>query len=247
MNIHPTAILEPGVEIGTNVEVGPYSIIRSGVSVGSGTKIGSFCEIGLQPGGAEDLALIIGDNSNIRSHCVLYSGSEFASGLETGHHVTIRENTKAGLNFRVGTLSDIQGDVVIRDYVRFHSNVFVAKGTQISDFVWVFPHVVFTNDPTPPSNMVSGCSVDEYAVIAARSVILPGVRIGRGSLVGAGSTVTRDVAPDTIVVGNPAIDRGPTSRISLRSDGGKAYPWRRHFHRGYPSELVARWIDETDE
>ena len=54
-------------------------------------------------------ATILGDNSLIRSHCILYAGSEFGSKFSTGHRVTIREFTKFGKSCRVGTVSDIQG------------------------------------------------------------------------------------------------------------------------------------------
>jgi UDP-3-O-[3-hydroxymyristoyl] glucosamine N-acyltransferase len=47
--------------------------------------------------------------------------------MVTGHHVIVRENTVAGLVFQIGTLSEIQGDCSIGDYVRFQSNIFVGK------------------------------------------------------------------------------------------------------------------------
>jgi maltose O-acetyltransferase len=46
--------------------------------------------------------------------------------------------------------------------------------------------------------------IEDYAWIATRAIILPGVRVGRGAVVGAGSVVTKDVAQQWIVAGNPA-------------------------------------------
>jgi serine acetyltransferase len=75
------------------------------------------------------------------------------------------------------------------------------------------------------------------------SVVLPGARVGSGALVGAMSLVKGDVPPDSIYVGNPGKVVGSTSRIKLKN-GEPAYPWRRHFHRGYPDEIVRMWKSE---
>jgi carbonic anhydrase/acetyltransferase-like protein (isoleucine patch superfamily) len=84
--------------------------------------------------------------------------------------------------------------------------------------------------------------VEDFAVVAARSTIMPGIRVGTRSLVAAGALVTRDVAPDTVVGGVPARVLGATGEVRLRDGSGRAaYPWMRHFHRGYPPEVIAAW------
>lgn len=244
--IHPTALISEGANLGSNVSVGPFSIIHDGVKIGSGSKIGSHCDIGVFSNMASENTLVIGEDSHIRSHSILYIGSSFGRALTTGHRVTIRENTISGINFQVGTLGDIQGDCVIGDYVRLHSNVHVGKSSKIGNFVWIFPFVVLTNDPHPPSDVCKGVTIGDFAVIATMSTILPGIHISEGALVGAQSLVNRDVSPDTIVAGVPAKVIGLTSRIKLTNPpGADAYPWRRHFHRGYPEEIVAEWKAET--
>lgn len=90
------------------------------------------------------------------------------------------------------------------DYVRFQSNVFVGKKTTIGNFVWVLPYVVLTNDPTPPSNVMLGCTIEDYASIAAASVVLPGVTIGHQAFIVAQACVTRDVPPNMVAAGVPA-------------------------------------------
>ena len=85
---------------------------------------------------AERKSLIIGQDSLIRSYSILYGGSTFGSRLITGYRVTVRERTKAGENLQIGTLSDIQGDCVIGNYVRFHSNVHIGMKSEIGNFVW---------------------------------------------------------------------------------------------------------------
>ena len=240
--IHPSAIVGPGATLGDGVEIGPFSIIHDNVELGAGSSVGSHCELGVPTRLSADSPLRIGANSVIRSHSVFYAGSTFGERLTTGHSVTIREKTVAGVNLQVGTLGDIQGDCVIGNYVRFHSNVHIGKHSVIEDFVWIFPYVVLTNDPHPPSEVQIGVTLRKFCAIATMTTILPGEEVGEGALVGAHSNVVKNVEPHRVVSGNPAVDRGATDRIRLR-DGTQrpAYPWNTHFTRGYPDEVVRSW------
>jgi len=246
--IHPSAIISPAAELGNNPEVGAFTIIHGNVKLGNNVVIGSHCEIGLPSVHDDDKPLVVGDDALIRSHSIFYQGSTFGRRLVTGHRVTVREQTVAGENFQIGTLSDVQGHCRIGDYVRFHSNVHIGQSSDIGDFVWIFPYVVLTNDPHPPSNVLLGVRVDDYAAIATMSVILPGVTVGSGALVGAHSSVGRDVAPDTVVAGVPAKLICNAADIKLKDGTGKtAYPWRNHFHRGYPKHIVELWLRQAGE
>ncbi len=243
--IHPTALIDSKAQLGRGVSVGPYTIIHGNVIIGDDTQIGSHCEIGVPSPLADGAPLIIGKSSLIRSHCVFYEGSVFGEKLSTGHRVTVREKTQAGDGFQVGTLGDIQGHCKIGDYVKFHSNVHVGQHSIIGNYVWVFPYVVLTNDPHPPSNVMMGVTIEDFAAIATMSVILPGVTVKSGALIGAHSSVNRNVEPDTVVAGNPAKFICNTSDVKLKDGSGEsAYPWRKHFHRGYPEAAVAAWVAE---
>ena len=70
--------------------------------------------------------------------------------------------------------------------------------------VFIGPSATLTNDPYPPSKKLTGVRVDDHAVIGARAVIRAGVRIGKRSVVAMGAVVTKDVPPNTVVVGVPA-------------------------------------------
>lgn len=248
MNIHPTAIISGKAKIGKNVTIGAYSIIYDNVDIGDNTIIEAFCEIGIENALSEGEILFIGANSHIRSHSILYEGSKFGPSLVTGHRVTIREKTIAGENFQVGTLSDIQGHCKIGDYVRAHSNVHIGQNSKIGDFVWIFPYVVLTNDPTPPSNVMNGVVIEKYVVIATMSVILPGAHISEGCLIGAHSCLKGKTMADTVYTGSPAKEICSTSKLKLKDGTHRAaYPWRKHFTRGYPEHIVQQWINECSE
>jgi len=246
--IHSSAIVSPDAQLGKNIIIGPYSIIHENVSIGEGTEIGSHCEIGLPTPLADNKELVIGKQSLIRSHSIFYAGSRFGDRLITGHRVSVRELTIAGENLQIGTLCDIQGNCEIGNYVRMHSNVHVGKHSKVGNFVWIFPYVVLTNDPHPPSSVMKGVSIEDYVALSTMSVILPGVTIRRGTLVGAHSLVSKDTNMNVLVAGNPAKEICEASKIRLQ-DGSRmpAYPWRRHFHHGYPIDVVEDWNAEFQD
>lgn len=244
--IHPTAIISKEALLAKNVKVGAYTIIHKNVVIDEGTVIGSHCEIGHPVHNfITTTPLRIGKNSFIRSYNTFYEGSIFGENLVTGHHVTVREKTIAGRNLQIGTLCDIQGTCEIGDFVKFHSNVHIGQLSKIGNYVWIFPYVVLTNDPHPPSNIRMGVTLENYVAIATMSVILPGITIREGALIGAHSSVSRDVEADTVVAGSPAKYICDTHKIKLKDgSNNSAYPWRRHFHNGYPPEIINEWLNE---
>jgi acetyltransferase-like isoleucine patch superfamily enzyme len=248
--IHPSAYVSPNANLGKGIEIGPFCLVHDNVILADGVSIGAYCELGVvgPEGGSSGQPLNIGEGSLIRSHSVFYEGSSFGASLTTGHRVTVREGTRAGVGFQIGTLTEIQGDCTVGDYVRFQSNIFVGKNTEIGSFVWVLPYVILTNDPTPPSGVLVGCVVQDYATLCAGSLILPGVVVGAHAVVAASSCVTKDVDEGILVAGNPARIRGEAKDIILRDGSGRsAYPWTGHFSRGYPDSVVAEWMKSEGE
>ena len=219
-----------------------YTVIRDYVVIGENSYVGANCILGeytadfFGPHGKEENYLTIGRDAIIRSASIFYAGSTVGKGLHTGHHVTVREKTKMGDFVSVGTLSDIQGDCVIGNYVRMHSNVHIGQRSRIEDYVWIFPYVVLTNDPTPPSEDIKGVVLKSFAVVATGSVLLPGIVVEGDSLVAAGAVVTKDVHGLEVVGGNPAKVISDIRKIKNHTTGEEVYPWRYHFKRGMPWE-----------
>ncbi len=180
------------------------------VFLGQGFKIEDFAIIGKPPIGEKDgsLKTVIGIKALIRSHTVIYSGNNIGDNFQTGHHVMIRENNTIGNNVSIGTHTIIEHDVEIGNNVRIHSGAFIPEYSILEDNSWIGPNVVFTNSLYPLSKDskrdLKGPLIRENAKIGANCTILPGVIIGRNSLVGAGSVVTKNVKENSVVAGNPA-------------------------------------------
>jgi acetyltransferase-like isoleucine patch superfamily enzyme len=181
--------------------------IYPNVQLGKDVVIDDFTIIGAPPRGktAGALPTIIGDNSHIRSHSIIYAGTKIGYKLETGHGIMIREDNKIGEDCSIGTNSVLENGNNIGNNVRIHSNVFIPQYTVIEDHAWVGPNVVLTNDPHPPcAKCMKGPTIKQYAKIGANATILPMLTIGENSLIGAGSLVIRDVPPNSVVAGHPA-------------------------------------------
>lgn len=235
-------IIEDDVIIGDDVYIDSNTIIRKGTTIGKGSFIGADCIIGEytmdyclhRTAGKEKLD--IGVKALIRSGTIIYTGSHIGNDFQTGHRVTIREKSTIGDHVSIGTLSDIQGNCSIGNYVRMHSNVHIGQLSRIDDFVWIFPYVVLTNDPTPPSEDFVGVHVRAFAIIATSAIIMPGLAIGRDCLVAAGAIVTKSVDEYSVVAGNPAKPISDVRKIKSKITGESVYPWREHFGKYMPWE-----------
>jgi len=240
ITIRHNCIVEDNVIIGNNCFVDSNTIIRSGVTLGENTTVGSNCIIGeywmdfFEEHKLHEHPLTIGKNSLIRSGSIIYAGSSIGDNFQTGHQVTIREKTQIGDHVSVGTFSDIQGNCTIGNYVRLHSNVHIGQLSRVDDFVWIFPYVVLTNDPTPPSENFIGVHIHSFAIVATGAIIMPGIDVGQDSLIGAGAIVTRSVEKYKVVVGNPAKTISDVRQIINKITGEPVYPWRHHFNHFMP-------------
>ncbi|TMD38402.1 MAG: N-acetyltransferase [Chloroflexi bacterium] len=123
---------------------------------------------------------------------------------------TIGDGTK------IAAFVEIQRGVIIGANVKIEAFAFLPTGVRIEDGAFIGPHACFTNDRFPRAVDDSGRLLDgsdweiiptlvkRGASIGANATIVCGVTIGEGAMVGAGSTVTRDVPAHATVVGTPA-------------------------------------------
>ena len=117
---------------------------------------------------------------------------------------------------KIGCFVEIQKNAKIGKYCKISSHTFICEGVTIEDNVFVGHSVVFINDTYPRATNLNGelkseedwkveyILVKKGASIGSNSTILSNVTIGENAIVGAGSVVTKDVPPNTIVAGNPA-------------------------------------------
>ncbi len=119
-------------------------------------------------------------------------------------------------NTKIGTFVEIQKNATIGKNCKISSHTFICEGVHIEDNVFVGHNVTFINDKYPrATNEEGGMQTDtdwkvvethvkKGASIGSSSTIMCGVTIGENAIVGAGSVVTKDVPPDSVVVGVPA-------------------------------------------
>jgi len=148
----------------------------------------------------------IGKNAVIRSGTILYCDVIIGDDFQTGHNVMIREKTRIGDRVAVGTGTVVEGHSVIGNDVSLQSMVFIPTDTRIGDHVFIGPNAILTNDRYPPTGIggLKGPVIRNGAAIGANATLLPGVCIGEGALVAAGTVVTRDVPDHMLAIGSPA-------------------------------------------
>ncbi len=228
--------------VGNNVKIGDNTVIYDNVIIEDNSIISNDCIIGEPLNDYyfkvdyQNPETRIGKNSLIRSHTIIYSDSAFGDNFSTGHRVTIREKSKFGDNCRLGTVTDIQGYVEFGNYCWLHSNVHIGQQSKIGDFVFIYPYVVFTNDPTPPSDVCIGVTIGDFSQIAVGTVLLPKTKIGKHSLVGAQSLVGGSYEDYSLIAGNPGKFIKDIRELKSKETGESHYPWPSKFNRGMPWE-----------
>jgi acetyltransferase-like isoleucine patch superfamily enzyme len=122
--------------------------------------------------------------------------------------VYLRERSAVGRESVIGRGCSIENDVLIGARVKVQTNSYITAFSELEDDVFVAPCVVTTNDMTAGRRgrdvPLRGPRLRRACRIGGGAVLLPGVEIGEEAFVGAGSVVTRDVAPRSLVFGSPA-------------------------------------------
>lgn len=230
---------DPSAKIGENVSLGFGVRIYGNVEIGDNCQIGDFCVIG-HPSMRPDCApLKLGAGAVIRSHAVIYEGSDIGPSLETGHHVVIREGAQIGENLRLGNYSDIEGACRIGDFVRMHSYAHVGRGSQIGDFVWLFSLTTLMNDPLPPSHISEPVTIGDMATVCVNVQLMPGTVIGRGAMIASGAVARGEIPPAVIISGPESEVAGPVHFL-MHMASRTRHPWHKHFADAYPERARDR-------
>ena len=114
---------------------------------------------------------------------------------------------KIGRNTKIDAFVYIEENAVVGDNCKIRPFVFIPTGVTIENNVFIAPNVTFTNDKYPRAQgdwKLLKTRVKKHASIGAGSVINPGITIGENALIGAGSTVTKNIPDNAIAQGNPA-------------------------------------------
>ncbi len=190
-DIHPSAIIQPGAEIGENVHIGPYCVIGGNVRIGDRTIIESH--------------VVIEGSTEIGSDCHIFPFSAIGTppqdlsyrGEDTrvriGDHNVIRECT----TIHRGTMKG-NGETVIGSHNYIMAYAHIAHDCIIGN------HVIMANAASLGGHIV----IEDFAVIGGLAGIHQFVRIGSYAMVGACSAVSLDILPYTRAVGNRAKLRG---------------------------------------
>ena len=186
-NIHATAIVATGAELGESVSVGPYSIIGAHVKVGEGTQIGPHCVI--------DGHTTIGRDNRIFQFCSLggipqdkkYAGEP--TELHIGNGNTIREFC----TFNLGTVQ--AGGVT-----RLGNDNWMMAYTHLAHDCQVGDKTIFANN----AQIAGHVEVGDWVILGAYTAVHQFVKIGPHAMTGMGTILLQDVPPFAMVSGNPA-------------------------------------------
>jgi acetyltransferase-like isoleucine patch superfamily enzyme len=150
-----------------------------------------------------------------REYCRIAPDVKLGEGVRIFSFVNLY-GCSIGDNSKIGAFVEIQKNAEIGRSVKVSSHTFICEGVRIEDNVFIGHNVSFINDKYPRATNADGTPqteadwsvvetvVKQGASIGTGSTILCGVTIGEFAIVGAGSVVTKDVPPYTVVAGSPA-------------------------------------------
>jgi len=172
-------------------------------------------------------------NYYIDKHAVVDDNVEIGEGTKIWHFSHIQSGSKIGKKCVLGQNVNVGNNVSIGNYCKIQNNVSIYEGVTLEDYVFCGPSMVFTNilDPRCKYPQVGAefyvkTLVKEGASIGANATIICGNTLGKHSMIGAGSVVTKNVPDYALVIGNPGRVVGWVSEAGKKlkfDDNGKAY------------------------
>ncbi|MEM7358720.1 MAG: acyl-ACP--UDP-N-acetylglucosamine O-acyltransferase [Pseudomonadota bacterium] len=201
VEIHPTAIIETGAEIGNNVSIGPYSVVGPDVKLGDGNRLGAHVVI--------EGNTTIGENNQFFSftaiggepQSVSYKGEPTETRI--GNNNTFREN----ITVNRGTMID-EGITSIGNDNLFMAYVHIAHDCRLGS------DLLFSNN----ASLAGHVRVEDHVGLAGYTLVHQFCHIGAHSFCGVNTFCIQDIPPYMLVAGNKAITHGINIR-GLRSRG----------------------------
>lgn len=153
------------------------------------------------------------EGSNISKYAVVEPDVALGRGTTVWHFTHIREGVVVGTNTTIGSHCYVDAGVRIGSNCKIQSGCLIYRRALIGDGVFIGPGVKIINDKNPRAVDAQGrkltdtdwvcesVTIEDGASIGTGSILMPGIRIGRNARVGAGSVVTKDVAPESMVYG----------------------------------------------
>ena len=217
VQVYEFAIIRGSVKIGHNVIIHPHVVINSGVIINDGVEIFPGAVIGKEPKGAGALArtphfeksVVIGENSSIGPHAVIFYDVEIGTNTLVGDGASIREQGRIGSRCIISRYVTINYNTIIGDRTKVMDLTHITGNSKIGNDVFISVIIGMTNDNLPGASgydeeCIIGPTIHDGAIIGAGATLLPGVVIGEKAIVGAGAVVSRDVPANTVVMGIPA-------------------------------------------
>ena len=170
----------------------------------------------------------MGDSVYIHETADVSEAAIIGKGTKVWNQAQIREDAEIGDDCIISKNVYIDKGVKIGKRCKIQNNVNVYHGVTIEDGVFLGPSMTFTNDMYPRAFNdtweITKTVVRRGASIGANATIRCGIEIGEYSMIGAGSVVTQDVKPYTLVVGNPARQIGYVCQCGRRLDANLVCP-----------------------
>lgn len=129
---------------------------------------------------------------------------QFGKDVVIWNYVVIGEDVKVDEGTCVGSFCDIGASVVVGRKCNLQSHVTISNGCKIGNNVFIGPNSSLLNDKYPVKKPLTPVVIKDNAIVGGGATVLPGVVVGESSVVAAGSVVTKDVPPQTVVMGVPA-------------------------------------------
>ena len=216
--ISKNAVIYDNVIIGENVVIEDFVVIYPGVVIDDDVEVMSGAIIGRLPKGAgatsrkttnEYKLCSIGKGSVISPNVVIYTDVKIGKNCLIGDSATIREQCVIGDKCIISRLVSVNYNTIIGNNSKIMDNTHITGNMSIGNNVFISVLVATTNDNNIGAkgyndDLIKGPIIEDNVLIGAGANILPAIRIGKNSIVGAASLVTKDVPEGKVVMGVPA-------------------------------------------